>query len=272
MGIYNRAGKMPLCKDCVKEAYEQIYSQCKDIRVAIYFTCMEIGIAFKEVYYKQAISQLAKKADMSPIASYLQFLNSNGSRAEGDLTFKDSDDLYDEATAPPDLKMNYVKELDPALVAKWGTSYTPEEINFLESLYKQYEHSNSIETIGAQQNLVLVCKLTLELDRTIANKHYKDMETVNKTLTSALSAGKLRPIDQSNDLSDIGIKSIGNIVEQVAKDGYIPPLPVDVPRDKIDRGFMHMINHVLQLFNRSTITEPEFSVGDDEDDPDAFVQ
>ena len=271
LGVYNRGGKMPICKDCVKEVYDQIHEQCDDIRVALYFTCMELGVAFKDVYYKQAISQLAKKSDMSPIASYFQFLNSNGSRISGDLTFKDSDDLYDDEYQAPDLNTNYVKELDPALIAKWGTTYTPEEIDFLENLYTQYEHSNSIETIGAQQNLVLVCKLTLELDRTIAAKHYKDMDTVNKTLTSALAAGKLRPIDQSNELSDAGIRCFGDIVESVAKDGYIPPLPVDAPRDIIDRGLMYITNHILKLLNRSTIIEPEFDVGD-EDDPNAFVQ
>lgn len=271
MGVYNREGKMPICKSCVKEVYDKIYSQCGEVRVAIYFTCMEIGVAFKEIYYKQAVSQLAKRSDISPIASYMQFLNSNGSRIEGDLTFKDSDDLYTEDYQVPDINMNYVKEIDPILAAKWGTQYTPQEIEFLENLYKQYEHFNTIETISAQQNLILVCKLTLELNRAISDKEYGNMEKINKVLSSALSAGKLRPIDQSADLSEIGIRSIGDIVEIVARDGYIPPLPVDVSRDKIDRGLMYMTNHVLDLLGQATITEPQYSV-DGEDDPDVFVQ
>lgn len=269
-GFYNRNGKMPVCKNCVKALYDAIYENCQDLRIAIYYTCRELGIAYKETYLKQAQSLLAnpKGKTGSPIAAYMQYLNSNGDRIEGNLTFGESDPFYIDKDQSVDI--NYTEQKDPVMVTKWGPGYENSGYAQLEDLWSRYVATNNIVTVQEQENLKIVCMLTLKYKNVITGGDETKIAKVGPVLDKALVAGKLRPIDQISGADATGIRSFSDIYAEVEKRGYIKPEPVKEVYDIVDRAIIHLINYTNKLFNRPTIESSPIDL-EVEEDEDGFV-
>ena len=267
-GFYNREGKMPVCKECVKELYDDIYENCQDFKTAIYFACRELGVAYKEFCLEQAQSLLAnpkeKGKTKSPMAAYMQFLNSNG----GGLTFAYSDPFsLDKDQLPANANINYTEQKDPAMIAKWGDGYDNSGYAQLEDLWRRYAAANNIVTVQEQENLKIVCMLTLKYKEVITEGDETKIAKVGPALDKALAAGKLRPMDQVSGVDATGIRSFSDIYAEVEKRGYIKPEPTKEAYDIVDRAIMHIINYTNKLFNKPTVESSpvDLGVGEDED-------
>jgi len=265
-GPYSREGRMPICKDCVMGIYDFYYESCEDMRVAIHATCCELGLAFKEVYFKQAQTELTKSDKLHPFAAYMKFLSSNGSRIEGSLSFRDSDPLYTDIQLPTGVNPNFVEQRDPEMIAKWGPEYTDDQYAQLEDLWNRYSDANNISTPQEQENLKIICMLTLKYKSIIMTGDESAIQKMSIALDKALTAGKLRPMDQTSSNDAAGIRSFSDIYAEVEKRGYIKPEPVKEFKDIVDRAIMHIINYTLKLMNKPTVTSSPVDLEVEEDE------
>lgn len=102
------------CKECVWSTYDTYYNILKDIRNAVYVTCMKFDIPFSENDYEGMVKQLVNDNVAHPMKIYMQKVNSLGSLNNG-LSGFDPKFLFNEENNKDkiaDFFENEVKNLD----------------------------------------------------------------------------------------------------------------------------------------------------------------
>ena len=103
-------GRMVFCKDCVRKQYDLYYNSSKDIRSAIYITCLKFDIPFSESDFEGALKELDKKPNAHALKTYITKLNSLGGKNNGLIEFDaSSGNTYDDSV---NNKINSDSEID----------------------------------------------------------------------------------------------------------------------------------------------------------------
>ena len=71
-----------------------------------------------------------------------------------------------------------------------------------------------------------------------------------------LQSSGLRPIDKIGGAEAAGIRSFGQIYEELEKDGFIKPELIEESQDIVDRTIQYILNYTLKLLNKEVLTEP----------------
>jgi hypothetical protein len=108
--------------------------------------------------------------------------------------------------------------------------------------------------------------LNILVDRALKDQDWKTFETLNKQLTSVLKDAGFRPIDRVSGSESSGIRSFSQIFEEVEKDGFIVPAPLDVHQDIVDRTIMYLVNYQRKLLNMGALDSPPDDTPDSEGD------
>lgn len=209
-------GKIPYCKDCIKEFYSYYLKKYGDNNLAIYYTCRKIDIPYVHRAYLGALENVNKessriKGEENLLQAYIKnmsfaeqngwgavFDDSSGEDAIGGLT---SYDVYTKVkkdkrvvgggNSNDDDRYETIEYDTEFLQSKWGI-YDNEELASLESEYLDWAEKlgfkngiiseKSIDVIVKQ-----ICYQTLEInnDRVNGNDVNKKVDTLTKLMSNA---------------------------------------------------------------------------------------
>ena len=92
VSVYKGIGYIPICKRCLYEMVNDYYERYKDMRLAIYFMCRKIDIAYNSTLFESAWSKENDNAQ-KVFQSYITQYNSFGKKNNIQLPFDEGEHL-----------------------------------------------------------------------------------------------------------------------------------------------------------------------------------
>lgn len=205
-------GKIPYCKSCIKEIYNNYLKKYKEMNLALYYMCRKIDIAYIHSAYTGAVENINNpkskiQGEESIVQAYMKnlaFSDANGwghtfdeSIGEDQIEGLTSYDIYTKIKRNKKIvgttnnDMYDIIEYDTEFLQnKWGV-YTNEELSYLESEYLDWQDKlggqideKSIDIIVKQ-----ICYQTLDINTDRANN--VDVNKKLDTLTKLMNNGGL---------------------------------------------------------------------------------
>lgn len=249
--LINNDGRLGICKVCLEEItdFNDVESFIDILR--------RIDRPFIKSEYETSLSY------NNPLGEYMRRIGMPQNRKrtymdsifDGDLNkfaVKTSKDLNKKIDVEDVVKF----KITPDLIVKWGSGYNEAELFVLEEFYKRMETSNSITTPQHKENLKLLCKLNLKQNKALDDGDSGTFAKLNTQYNNILRDSGFRPIDKVSGGESSGVRTFGQIWEEIERDGFIEPYPYQEKQDIVDRTIMYMGNYLHKLLNIQTMSSP----------------
>ena len=240
-------GKIPYCKNCVKEIFLHYCKLYDDINLAVYYTCRKIDIPYIHSNYLGAIEAINNpdvkmSGDENVFGAYMKgiaFAEKNGwgtsfddSQGENSIEKLAS---YDEVTKIKRNKINNpsnavsdeeeyeVIEYDTdVLQSKWGNTFENWELSYLESEYLDWEEKlNGINDKTIDILVKQICYQLLDI--------YKDRQSgtsVDKKIKTLRELMNDSGLMEKQNKATAQRKNIGMTIRDIE---YHRPIPMSEP-------------------------------------------
>lgn len=151
------------------------------------------------------------------------------------------------------VKLNIITEEEKEeLLAKWGNSYSDNELIWLEQFYQDMLNSYEVNTAARKDYLKKICKVSLKadqaLDKGMTVEYDKWIKSYNTLMNSA-------GFSEAKNKESGGSSSIGELIAFVEKDGFIPMTYEEDNPDIVDKTIIY-----LQEWTRDLIRS-EYNLG-----------
>ena len=233
-------GLLPYCKTCLKENLNE--DDINSIR--------EVMRILDRPYFHEAWEK-AKKSKSDTLGKYLK-----------DIALNFKEETYDHSDFINNANVRVYEEhlkdneINDDLTLKWGSGYTPLEIQQLEKFYDDMIRANDISTPQHKAQLELLCKVYLEQNKALAEKRFGDFKNLNSQYNQILRDSGFRPIDKQGGGESVGIRTFSQIWEEIERDGFIKPAPIEENQDIVDKTIMYMANYTRKLLNLQSLESP----------------
>lgn len=254
-------GKIPFCKKCLKEMMDA--ENVDSVKAVL----RQIDKPFLIEVWKK--SQSSKN---DTIGEYFRQVNSLHQYRE--LTWDNSIHYDDDSSKVESLIKNDKSDLPASiediaeietehgeikvtkeLKSKWG-DYSNRDVLEMEKMYKDMERANDISTPQHKRQLYFYCKLNVLMDKSLEEGDFGGYEKLARQFDNLTKSSGFRPIDRQSGSEASGVRTFSQIYEEVEKDGYIDPYPIETRQDIIDRSLQYILNYQLKLLNQEQLSSP----------------
>jgi hypothetical protein len=139
------------------------------------------------------------------------------------------------------------------LRVKWG-NYPNRDIIEMEKQFLEMERANDISTPQHKRQLFFYCKLTVLMDKALEEGDFAGYEKLSRQFDTLTKSSGFRPIDKKD--TSQGIRTFSQIYEEVERDGFIEPYPIQEKQDIVDRTIQYILNYQLKLLNQEQFHKP----------------
>lgn len=209
---YKSVGRLPVCKDCLGKVYDKYYNKYKDIKMAIYYMCMKMDLCFEISCYNSVIKQLEDSPKSLPWRLYMQKLNSIGEKNGAGEDFDSSSNLDVEKEMESISEKNNITQ---DISKKWGSSYSLDDIMWLESTYNEWINKYKSDTLSEQKTFKLLTIKEYQINKAIENGGNTDK--LEETYLKLMSAGNVTPRDANSASDDENAKGLGIWTRDIEK-------------------------------------------------------
>lgn len=251
-------GKVPFCKNCIKKMMPE------DDIDAVKKILRQIDKPFLiEVWNK------AKSNKNNTIGEYFRPINSLPQYShltwEDSIHYDEADNVVDKEMTKAQSSFSEITDIDEVetehgtikvtkeMKSKWG-NYSNRDIIEMEKLFKEMERANDIGTPQHKRQLFFYCKLTVLMDKALEEGDFAGYEKLSRQFDTLTKSSGFRPIDKK-DTSN-GIRTFSQVYEEVEKDGFIEPYPIETRQDIVDRTTQYILNYQLKLLNMEQLSSP----------------
>jgi hypothetical protein len=112
---------------------------------------------------------------------------------------------------------------------KWGENYSPEELYYLEQLFRGILSTQNVNGVLPIDQALKLCKISLEIDSKI-----REDQDVDKILKSYDTLIKIANFTPKNSKNTNNLDSIGELGAYLEKTGFINKFYDGVKRDTVD--------------------------------------
>lgn len=204
--LYKADGKLPICKDCVMEIYEENLQVYKDEEKALYKTLFNLDIYFDLRLCKRALID-TYNTDKHILKSYLSNINLVQYKGK---TSKDSPampslwDIPEEEFQTYELEKIDIKEpilITKDIITRWGEGKSNEDYMYLEEMYntmvKTYDTSNPMSVETYKQ--IVLNYLDVKKLREAKNPDNKKIGEILKINSMLQADCRIKDVQASND-------------------------------------------------------------------------
>lgn len=92
--IFSQTGKILICKECCKRLYQKYYTETQDPKLAMYYSCRKMDIAFINQVYETAWAE-SKSEWTGVLGFYMKNYSSLGTANGWNFSFDDSENVED---------------------------------------------------------------------------------------------------------------------------------------------------------------------------------
>lgn len=249
-------GVLPYCKAYIKK---YSYNRDKTINVKNFqFMLMQNNLPFLNELYE---SILDTKGDI--IGVYFRQINSLPQYVG--FTWKDSMFVEHEEEQCEEGKEEEIAIKDPSIkdfkittdmLNRWGDGYEDIDMRDLEKFYRDMHNTHTIVTPQHEKALILICKLQLKMDKALEADDMGGFSKMHGEYQKLLTSSGLRPIDKIGGAEASGMRSFSQVFEEIEKDGFIKPAPIEENQDIVDKTIQYIMNYTKKLLNMQVLTSP----------------
>lgn len=244
-------GKVPICKVCLAgQVNENDISTVKEV-------LRQIDKPFIFMVWKSAYD-----SPKDTFGNYMKIINSLPQYKN--MTYDNSIDEIENIDDIDDSFENSIEDVESdgnisvttEVKLKFGSGYKNEEYIKMEKFYQDMIATHEINSPQHKEMLVEICKVNIQKDRTLREgdiNSYKKLSDASKVLIA--DAG-FRPADRVSGSEATGIRTFSQIFEEIEKDGFIVPTPIEIHEDVLDRTIMYMQNYTRRLLNMDVLYKP----------------
>lgn len=239
-------GAVPICFSCINEAYD--YQNLKDANVF----CRTFDIAFDANQWitiankeKKEVFRLYAEVRLQEDRKYRHLLDPVWDIANTEWDNIRTHDALLE-------KINIIKKgfLERALI-KWGPGYTFNEYLEMENLFIETVKSHDLQDPLHFDNLKKACRLSVDMNKSILEKKYKDLDLLSKSSERFLKAAGIDP-DSGAIAREGTISTVADLCAYLEKNGFEFNFYDKVERDVVDHTIQHMKEYTRTLVLEST--------------------
>lgn len=253
-------GKMPICKACIYEIFQNEYLMSgRNVNLATLNTCRIIDLAFDESALQSA-KDIVEKTNASyetgffgHYRSMLWRTNARLDKTERRFIFVEPQNL-DVSTITDNEDVGHdVKEF-------WGDNYTPEEYEILESEYWQWIPRFDVVNKEEESLIKMLCELRLDM-RNLRLKN-KPIDNTIKSYNTVMNQLGITPsrVDEASKTGDTFSEFIKRIEEEEPAE-YYEDKQLFADYDNIEQYFKDFVQRpLLNFFGKG---QPDFYVEDD---------
>lgn len=202
--FYSATGKIPFCKTCIENLYQQFYDKYKadgclaPERKAIKRLCMIFDVYFTDEVYNSAMKKVAKEKDMNilPINQYMKLMqlfqyNRNKETYENTITQEEQAGI----TAP--INVYGIEKIDDKIIQFFGAGFTDEDYVFLKREYEDWTARHECKTKAQEEVFKDICFNRLQNLKAL--RRGEDTKDITASFQKMLDSGKLQPKQNSGD-------------------------------------------------------------------------
>lgn len=281
-------GRYPICKLCLSTKLGSAFDH--DTFKKIVNSQLEIGF-YGDKYVRALVDSNCDSTKM--IGAYMKLLNKKISQDKTEDTnielnsrdlqaisniknmFDEGENVSDYETGffyrsfvNPNFNEDAIEDIaddEIALQERWGGgAFSPDEMKKMEMFYNKMITSFVIETPPHYEMLETMAKINVLRNRAIEEGNVPKIKQLSETYAKILQDGGFRPIDKISISEQAGVRSFSEIFEEIERDGFIEPYPLEENKDVIDKTILVVLNHyrklhgVAELIDFDSDNEEEF--------------
>lgn len=289
--FYTTYMKIPFCKDCLDDMYQEYYKQYKGDgytnpeRKAVERICMVTDVYYSDHLFESAYKSWEKAPETPLIMYYIRNTRLVAYQKKTyDDTIREKYDASKDKEAILSIYNDDDKELDKRVSEGrklFGAGFEREDYIFLYNEYMDWTSRHECDTKSKEELIKQICFVQLDLLK--ANRAGHDTKDLNKTLTTLMDAAKLQPKQNSGDTTAQN-QTLGTLIDKWENTRPIPECDEELKDvDNIARyinvffkghlskmmglknGFSNMYEKFMKKY---TVDKPEYDA--DEDDEALF--
>lgn len=237
---------VPVCKNCIKDMIDENNIE------SVKNTLQKIDKPFIAKVWKSA-----EEGESDTVGSYFRMINSLQQYSE--YTWAESDFGGENTTGMYKHRFDDVDEIETIetdngeitltkeIATKFGSGYTNREYLQMEKFYSDMRLSHDVSTPQLKKQLVYLCKLQIQMDRSLEAGESGDFKKYNDAYEGILRSSGFRPVDRKSSSESAGLNSFSSLFEMVERRGYVEPKPISERKDLVDCLILSHLNYVRQI-------------------------
>lgn len=224
-GFYNNIGKIPHCKQCIENFYQQYFEKYKNEgclipeKKAIQRLCMIFDFYYSDNVYNAAMNDRANRnLNISPMGAYMKMVQLQQHKD------KSYEDTITEAEQE-NFAMASISEISSETTVDqntrdfFGSGFVDEDYKFLKKEYEDWTARHECNTKAQEEIFKRICFKQLEILK--ATRKGEDTKNLDATFQNLLDTAKLQPKQNAGEtISDA--QTYGTLIDKWENTRPIP--------------------------------------------------
>ncbi len=196
--FYGGERMFPICKNCIKD---YIYDSNGDVIIGNFMTLLRL----MDIPYKHEIYVKSLEHPRETLGTYLRILKI--SHSYDTLSYDNSDNFGEEE------KKDLCVYDDEILIARWGLSYSQNDLIWLENTYTEWCKNNEVDKLAVQKLVQMICIKELEIRK--ARESGKATDKLEKSLLELMNSSHLTPKTISANNESESTRTFGQWIKDI---------------------------------------------------------
>lgn len=233
--------RLPICKECIDKLYEDYFSELGSEEEAVRRICMKL-----DIYYCDELVE-AMKSGSKPLKRMTYYIAKSHGTKYANKTY-DTTLLEEKGKIITYDDMYSAEDIDPDTVTFWGSGFSSEDYEYLDSRYSEWILSYPVQAKAMEAIIQKICLLELQIMRGIQKG--EKVDSLCKAMNEMMNAAGIQPKQNSeNTMSDTA--SFGSLIKRWEDED---PIPEPDERWKDVDGIRRYIStfffgHLAKMFN-----------------------
>lgn len=260
--IYSKIGKILVCKDCCARLFQDYYLKYNDEKLATYYTCRKLDIAFVNGIYESAYEESGKTWNKI-FGLYMKTYSSLGNVNGVASCFDNSEDynmtseeVDDENNIADIRNVKLSKKKLTELQDKYGYGFEAEEYLNFEIKYKKLSIGYKEKTALHTERLITYIIHKVKEEMATAKGEVSEAEKWAKIAQKDAQDAKLNVSQLSKSDITGGVDLLPQLVEAVEEMvSVIPIMPKlkTIPYDDVDMNIYALVNYYRRLEDKPAV-------------------
>lgn len=234
--------KIPWCKNCIENFFNDYFKIYNDNQKAIYYLCRKINIPFSFGAFDGAVKN-SEKTGWKIYQSYIKQINSFGDANGYGVSFDDTKDSVEVAQSMFNSDIDSEYEVSEQNIKYWGKNKEPWEFEYLDEEMYRLKTDFECPDYGMEMIMRDICFINLSIERIRQGLEKGEITKLIESRSKLMNDGNLKPV-QSTGADKNEKLSLGVFIKKWENERPISRTLDDEMKRYIDT---YMVGHLAKM-------------------------